>query len=259
MMRFKYTQFRFVLCVVLLLLVSTSGLAESGQTTRVLFIGNSYTYYNSMPHMFQAMAENLFPDQTVEVDFICGGGATLEKHWDVGWAQKEILTGTWDFVVLQEQSMLGSNNLSDKKSWKTFYTYARKFDEIIKENGGETVFFLTWSRQNSRDDQVYLNTAYITIAEKLNSKVAPVGLVWDRVRDEDRIELYNKDGSHPSVSGSFLTAITILSTVFGVQPQGTSGHLQGYEILRGGVLATEKSILSDLKPVQVQVIENAVK
>ncbi len=254
MLGFRKLILRSALSLIVLLLVS----GRSSGDTNVLFVGNSYTYYNSMPQIFKAMAENLYPEQSFEVKFIGGGGATLKKHWEVGQALAEIQTGKWDFVVLQEQSSLGSKNLKNSKSWGPFYNYSRKFAEVIKKHGGTTVFFMTWSRRDSRPQQRYLTTAYQTIARELESPLAPVGLVWDSIREHEGIDLFLKDGSHPSVEGSFLAALTLYGTIFDTIPSNTSGKLEGYEILRGGALAPEKSLLSDLPAVDVLLMEKAV-
>ena len=244
----------FFMSLVILLLISGGSFAD----TSVLFIGNSYTYYNSMPQMFKAMAEHQHPEQSIEVEFVGGGGATLKKHWEVGQALAEIQTGDWDYVVLQEQSSLGTNKLSDPRKWKQFFHYSRLFDEEIKKSGATTVFFMTWARRDSREQQKHLTTAYETIAGQLGSRVAPVGLAWDRIRDQEGINLYNKDGSHPSPMGSCLAALTLWGTIFNTAPQHMNGKLVGYEILRGGVLAEEKSILADFPAAVIEVLEDAV-
>ena len=254
-MRSNSLALRLVLSLLVVLLGSGSSF---GQTHRILFVGNSYTFYNSMPRIFQAMAESRFPDQQFETKFVGGGGATLEKHWEVGQALREIQTGQWDYVVLQEQSTLGSKNLSDKNSWKQFNKYSRMFAEEVKKSGAETIFFMTWSRRDSRDQQEYLTTAYTNIANELNCKLAQVGTVWDSLRETETIDLYNEDGSHPSVEGSYLVALTLLSTIFEIQPQDTPGSLSGYKILRGGAIAKVESNLCDFPIATVQAIEKAV-
>lgn len=247
--------------VFLILLVSLSGInaAETGKPVyHVLFIGNSYTYYHSMPQMFKAISEHAFSKNRVETKFVGGGGATLKKHWEVGQALVEIKTGHWDYVVLQEQSMLGSQDLTDPDSPKQFFKYARLFDLQIKKSGAKTVFFMTWSRRLLKNQQKYLTDAYLTIAKELGSKVAPVGMVWERIRENPKIELYMDDGSHPSIAGSFLAALTLSAVIFHAVPEKVPGDLYGYEILRGGTLAAHKSRLCHLPYEAVQTIRDTV-
>ncbi len=251
-----------VWCLLAFLLLSMGGsgsVTAQEQVHRVLFVGNSYTYYNSMPQLFAAISEHRMPGHRVETKFLGGGGATLEKHWDVGMVLDALKTSTWDYVVLQGQSKFGADDLRDSQSPDTFFKYAEMFEKEKSESGAETVFFMTWSRKDQRDQQKYLSTAYTTIANKLTSKLAPVGSVWDELRDASALELYTEDGSHPAVSGSYLAAMTLSSTIFGVNSDEVPGKLFGFEILRGGALAKEKSQLSDLSREQVLLIQDGIE
>lgn len=224
----------------------------------VLFIGNSYTYFNSLPQMFKALAENQSPDYPVKVKFIGGGGATLKEHWEVGEAIREIKTGYWNYIILQGQSMLGSNDLTDPDAPREFSNYARKFDERIKESGAEAVYFMTWSRKHLPQQQEYLVKAYNTIGKELESIVAPVGLIWKRFHEISAIELYMHDGSHPTIVGSYLSALTLFSCIYNFIPENLPLRLYGHEILRGGRLSREKTCLCDLSKESIRLQRQAV-
>ena len=127
----------------------------------------------------------------------------MEKHWEVGLVVEELKSSTWDYVVLQGQSMLGSDDLTDPDSPNQFYKYAELLDKEIRASGAKTVFYMTWSRKHLPEQQKYLTKAYTHMAEKQGGVLAPVGLVWDIVRDDSSIELYQEDGS---VAGSYLAA-----------------------------------------------------
>jgi hypothetical protein len=231
----------------------------TGQRHNVLFVGNSYTYYNSLPQLVKAVAEAQRPGLAVEVKFIGGGGAALETHWEVGEALEEIRSGKWDTVILQEQSMLGANDPKDPYKPDLFWEYARKFDEEIRQAGADPVYYMTWSRRDKRPDQHFLTDAYLSIANELGSRVAPVGLAWDAVRDSLEMELYVPDGSHPTVLGSYLAALTIARTIFETDFTGVSGNLRGREILRGGALSPGKRQLSDLSDGEVAFLKRGVE
>ena len=245
-----------LLLVFLLGLCHTQNTYAQQQVHRVLFVGNSYTYYHSMPQLFAAMAEHTLPEgHKVETKFLGGGGATLEKHWEV----EALESGNWDYVVLQEQSRLGARTLSDPDSPALFYRYARMFDKMIKASGAKTVLYLTWSRKQLKEEQVYLTNAYTRMATELDAILAPVGLVWDRLRDNAALELYDDDGSHPSWTGSYVAASTLAATLFGHAEKPLPGALFGYEILRGGRLADKRTQLSNLPASQVQLIQRQVE
>lgn len=75
---------------------------------RVLFIGNSYTFYWNLPQTVSAMA------RSQDIEIACrqstGSGATLQEHWN---SEKDLKTldilreGDFDAVVLQEHSTYG--------------------------------------------------------------------------------------------------------------------------------------------------------
>ncbi|MGD8747559.1 MAG: hypothetical protein PVI44_03765 [Balneolaceae bacterium] len=236
--------------------------AKATDSLRVLFVGNSYTYYNSMPQLFKAMVESRFPDLRIKTKFVGGGGATLKQHWETGIVSEELETSKWDYVVLQGQSTLGTGFREDGKwyfgSPDQFFFYTRKLDQLIKANGAKTILYMTWAKKAYPNQQKYLTYAYMHIAKELGSRVAPVGIVWDNLRTSKSFELYRKDGSHPTIHGSFLAGATLFSVIFNTVPTRLPGRLEGYKILRGGRLASEKSLLCNLSERDVKTIENAV-
>ena len=256
-MRFSICK-RFVVFALLMVLCSSYKAAAQDQVHRVLFVGNSYTYFHSMPELFAAIVEHQMPGHLVETKFLGGGGATMQKHWEVGFVVEALKNEKWDYVVLQGQSMLGSDDLTHPDSPKQFYKYAKMIDEAIEANGAETVFFMTWSRKALKEQQVYLTNAYTTVSNELDATLAPVGTVWHTLRDHPELELYEEDGSHPSISGSYVAAMTLAATLFGILEEPAPGALYGQEILRGGALAEEKSQLSNLPAETVEIIQNAV-
>ncbi len=52
---------------------------DAGPPLRVLFAGNSYTYYNDMPAVVAELGAAT--GAPIEVDAVTMGGATLRDHW----------------------------------------------------------------------------------------------------------------------------------------------------------------------------------
>jgi hypothetical protein len=71
-------------------------------TLRVLFIGNSHTYYNDLPQLFYNLS--LSGNHPVIKDMSAIGGYTLEQHSTNPTTLSKIAHGGWNYVVLQEQS-----------------------------------------------------------------------------------------------------------------------------------------------------------
>ena len=134
---------------------------------RVLFIGNSYTSHNDMPLMLQKLAEAAHEQERVHFKRFTVGGCTLEKHWLRTGARLEVRKSTWDYVVLQEQSMRPIERR------ELMHKYARLFGAEIMMAEAKTVFFLTWPRQHRPHDQEALTDACVSIAKELKAQVAP--------------------------------------------------------------------------------------
>jgi hypothetical protein len=207
-----------VLSLLLVVALSTAVPVDGAPDTselRVLFIGNSYTYVNGLPELTKRLAASAPEPASMSVEMLAPGGATLERHWDDGAALDLIRRGGWTHVVLQEQSQ------RPFRDPELFFDYARRFAEAIREAGATPVLYLTWARQQRPETQEALTDAFVTLAEKIDVVVAPVGVAWkiagDRKADS---KLYYKDGSHPSPTGTYLAACVFYATLTDRSPVG---------------------------------------
>ncbi len=200
---------RILLLVSLLLLP-----ACKPASTKILFIGNSFTYYNGgLNNQLEQM------DDSTSAAAVVFGGYTLADHWEAGQAWDSIRKGGWDYVVLQEQSqrpVLDPNG---------FLNSVRDFDVMIHAAGAETILLETWERPDSIQQGVTtenLSEAYRNTAELLDIKVAPAGQAFALARRErPDLVLYTDDG-HPTVYGTYLTACVIYGTIFEKSPVGVT-------------------------------------
>ncbi len=267
-MKTKLKRIAFAVVVVAILaaavFVIIPKIHHGGRTTRVLFIGNSYTYFNNLPEIFARLARAGGRGK-VETRMDAPGGWRLKDHWEKGEARKALRDGRWDFVVLQDQSTLGVNDYFEGKprvtSDEVFKPYAEKWVAAIREAGATPVFYLTWARKATPEDQAALNYAYMTAAREGKAVVAPVGIAWGLVRErEPAIELFYRDGSHPSAAGSYLAACTLYAALFKRDPMGLPGRVEG----RAVNLDSEKVepgktvVLVDVPPGQARAIQSAV-
>lgn len=93
---------KIVLKFLLLLFVPFFTQARDTDSLRVLWVGNSYTYYNDMPSTVRQIAA------TQKVKLSCTrflkGGERLSGHLKNQKLLDAIAAGGWDYVILQEQS-----------------------------------------------------------------------------------------------------------------------------------------------------------
>jgi hypothetical protein len=190
--------------------------AASKKPLRVLFIGNSYTFFNGgMGTLVQSLAAAVKGGRPLEYVEVTKGGQTLEGHWADGKALAQIRKGGWDFVVLQEHSL---RPLQDREK---MYTYAKRFDDEIRKVGAKTVFYETWARKNRPEMQSGLDAAYTGIAKEVTALVAPAGLAWQAaLKVKPDLSLHIADLSHPTPAGSYLNACVFYETFFGRSPEG---------------------------------------
>lgn len=206
--------------------------ATSAQLTKsALFLGNSYTAYNNLPAMTSSLATSV--GDVLIYNSNTPGGYTFEGHSTNTTSINLMQQGTWDYVILQEQSQLPSFPESQVES--DCYPYAAILNDMIKSYNpcAETMFYMTWGRKTGdagncpnwppvctyegMDD--LLAQRYMQMAADNNAVVSPVGKVWRYLRDSGTtIELYNPDNSHPSVAGTYAAACCFYTAIFQKDP-----------------------------------------
>lgn len=221
--------------VVFSLLLAFSYLAD-GQTKSVLFIGNSYTAVNNLPNLVYNIA--LANGDTILYDSNTPGGSYFNGHKTNPTTLAKIGSTNWDVVVLQEQSQLPTLPI-EIAGVDYSPPSAADLCELIRENDTCTdiVFYMTWGRKTGDASycaevpavctyegmQLALRDAYLGFAEDNNAVVAPAGMAWKSVIDDDPlIELYSGDESHPNINGSYLTACVFYATLYQKSPIGNT-------------------------------------
>jgi hypothetical protein len=204
----EFKRYSIIVCLAL----SAIGTCYSQASIRILFIGNSYTFFNGG---LDSQLKGLAP--SAETACIAEGAYNLEKHWTDGNAIRIIRDGKWDYVILQEQSQIPVINQ------KKFCDYVRKFDEEIRQTGAKTILLMTWERPDSRKFGVTTDNvaaAYTAVGKELSIKVAPAGLAFARsIRFKPELTLYRQDG-HPTMEGTYLAACVLYQTIFKKSPVG---------------------------------------
>ncbi|MBI2685809.1 MAG: SGNH/GDSL hydrolase family protein [Acidobacteria bacterium] len=216
---------------------------------RILFLGNSYTYFNHLAGLVEGMAR-----RPVETQFVAVGGATLEALY-TGSNALEVLRGSqWDLVVLQEQSTLGLSTFNGDFVINVpsgFHTWARIWDREIRAAGAHTVFLNTWARKGRAEQQPHLDWAYAAIARELRAGLIPAGAAFQEVNG---IDLYQPDGHHPSAAGSYLAACAAVEILTGDGCAGASAEIRGLPMDNAsGTLGKGEWIVQLEPPVAAQL------
>jgi hypothetical protein len=162
---------------------------------RVLFVGNSLTYWNGMPSMVRKLAQ---ADPDAPTLFVAQYTA---PGWDLTRASKhdglrDLLDEVpWDTVVLQERSDV------DQPQYDPLH-------ERVAARGAGTVIFGLWGAATY--------DAAVDRAAYLPATVAPVGVAMEAARHDPDV---GDDGTgHPNRAGSFLIACVFYATLTGRDP-----------------------------------------
>lgn len=216
---------KIVLSILLL-----SNLISFAQTTKnVYFIGNSYTGTNNLPFLIQQVAASTQDVLTYQEH--TPGGSTLQQHATNPTVTNTINLGTWDYVVLQQQSQMPAFPNANA----TLTAATQLSVQIRNANPCATpLFYMTWGYKNGdavncangvtymctyqgMDDKIY--DRYMQMTEDNDAVVSPVGRVWKAIRElYPNYELYSADESHPSLLGSMVAAYTFYTVIYKKDP-----------------------------------------
>lgn len=218
---------RVLLCVALVI----STVQAQRKTLQVLFIGDSYIFVNSLPEVVSGIAAGLRDGPAIASTMAATGGRPLGYHLANGPAMSLVADKPWDWVVLQEHSLLGGFMIDGEPRMapvSLFHQSARDLVTHVREHKAMPLLMMTWARREYPAQEPILTNAYLDIGKELDVEVAAVGTAWEEVRAKARaIDLFAKDGGHPSPAGTYLAACVIYSSITGKSAKGAPAVIDG--------------------------------
>ena len=201
--------------------------ANSQETKRILFLGNSYTHTNDLPSMISNLAES--QGKSIYHESKTPGGTWFSGHFNDESTRNKIAQGNWDIIVLQGQSQEVA--FPDGQFDFQVYPYAKALDSLSKAHNPQVrvVFYMTWGyRYGDPMNCPYfepfctfegmgnrLKDNYLKMARDFSSEVSPVGAAWmESIATDSTIVLHSSDNSHPNVNGTYLAACCFYETIF---------------------------------------------
>jgi hypothetical protein len=200
------------------------------EPAQVLFVGNSYFYYNDSLHnhvnrLVQAQDKDLA--ERISYKSATIGGAPLSHH-DVT-AHLEPgrlgLDTPFDLVILQG----GSGEPLRESRRRAFAEIAGQHSAVIRATGAEVALYMTpaYSAVHARYDPAMIDkisSLYIDVANEIGALVIPVGLAFEEAyRRRPEMVLHKFfDGSHPELEGTYLAACVVFASLYGQSPVGNS-------------------------------------
>lgn len=190
---------------------------------RILFVGNSYTYFYDMPEaIFAPMAKEAGFD--CEVQAVTHGGYKLAWYADPeneeGQRLRRVVEGRhFDCIVLQDHSL---STILDPGE---FFGGIRRLKELLQPHTDRFVLYATWGRKpgcvtldelgmTNGEMTRHIAESYDEAAQRFGMGVAHVGRAFEAyLREHPDAELYFEDLHHSSHLGSTIAAKTILAEI----------------------------------------------
>jgi len=210
----------------------TPSVTPSEGDLRVLFIGSSYLAVNDLPGLFFGMAQaggkQVFAAQRVQsgyyLDYFAMDGATTRAIED----------REWDYVILSggcQTAAYPNTHHQIKEDWGHHdpFPALKSFRQKVSASNPDAVlvYIMPWAFEDGMtwvpgqtDDyfamQESIRTNALAWADSLDLVVAPVGMAWKAIMEQEVPEHYLHEGdwNHPNPRGSFLSAATLYATVF---------------------------------------------
>ena len=235
---------------------STTVPTWSASVSDVLLFGNSYSSANGLSSMLEELLRSAHSPSNTS-DFT-GGGMTIADHWDdvntsASAQNLSLASGIWDTVVVQDQSQI-PGFLRTNADWIASKNGSVDLANRIDTDGGAMMLLMTWGRRSGdalnptlypnytvmqdRLEEGYLDYRdNISLSTSAEIYIAPVGLAFKHIHDSivssggnpqsptsTFYGLYTSDGSHPSTSGSYLTACVLFAALTGDSPVGLTDN-----------------------------------
>jgi hypothetical protein len=182
---------------------------EPSSSHRVLFIGNSLTYFNDLPGTVAQLASSV--NETVEVASVARPNFALIDHVNGKSNAVEVIqTGDWDYVVLQQ----GPSSLDLSRD--TLILATRLLDPYIRAAGGRSALLMVWPESTRFEFFDAVRVSYQLAAQEVDGLFLPAGEAWLGAWAIDtQLPLYGPDGYHPSELGTYLAALVVYEGITG--------------------------------------------
>jgi hypothetical protein len=194
---------------------------EPENALRVLFIGNSLTYFNNLPGVLAALADSAGVERPLFVGQVAAPDFSLEDHWNDGTARAALDARAWDVVILQQGPSSLPQNALHLASW------SRRWADEIRRVGARPALYMVWPQRSRFDDFAAASASYSNAAREAEGILMPVGEAWrEAFRQDPNSPLYHADGLHPSPYGTYLAAVVMLAVLYDVEEVGLTPSLR---------------------------------
>lgn len=173
-------------------------------TLRVLFIGNSFSFFYNLPQVVNAMSA--FSEKVhIETRTSLVGGSKLSDHLNEkkGTQTIEILNNqSFDYVVINHHSLATIDDADN------FMELSEQMVNLVKSKNAIPVFMMTWAYHSNPLLIETIEASYIEMGKKLGVDIVPCGSLFAKVRKwRPDLNMFDDDDKHPSKHGTYLNGL----------------------------------------------------
>jgi hypothetical protein len=196
---------RNILIVLFICINGQSSFAQvEKDSLRVLFVGNSFTYFYNLPQVVNAMSSHS-KKVHIETRTSLVGGSTISQHLnqEKGTQTMDILNNkTFDYVVINHHSLAPIDDVD------SFFEDSKKMVELIRSKNAIPVFMMTWAYHSNPLMIKTIAAAYDDMGKRLGVDVVPCGNLFAEVRKwRPDLNMFDDDDKHPSKHGTYLNGL----------------------------------------------------
>lgn len=195
---------------------------------KILFVGNSYFYYNDSIHNHlrrMVDAGGIATEKELQYKIVTIGGAPLAHHDVASYLApgKLGMKAPYDVVILQGNSGAA---LTEARA-KSFRDKVVEFNGEIAKTSAKTALYMTHAyvkpnKDASPEMMRKVEAMYVAAGNEISALVIPVGLAFEEAyRQKPDLQLHKTyDGSHPDLIGTYLAACVVYASLYGKSPVG---------------------------------------
>ena len=208
------------------------------QTRTILYVGNSFYYYNDSMHTKvlgltnAADPQNRSQYRSTSIT-ISGSGFNwhdMDSYFRPGAVASYSFVGDneirfnkfekpFDVVLMNDCSQCPVH----PQLKAMFHEYAEKHSRTVRKHGAKPILFMTWAYADKPEMTQQLAEEYTIAGNKNDALVIPAGLAFAKaISKKSDIALYAPDKRHPSMRGTYLSACTIYAALYNKSPVGLS-------------------------------------
>ena len=213
----------------------------------VLWIGNSFFYYNNSMHgHYNELANAADPGGKYRGTSVTISGSGLDWHDVASYLQPDgigkysFVPGNkivfnppgrqFDTVIMMDCSQCPVH----PQLAAAFHATVKKDAAIVVKYGARPVLFMSWAYKDAPEMTAQLAEQYTIAGNANDALVIPAGLAYAKaIARRPELELYQPDKRHPTLAGTYLAACTTYAAIRKKSPVGIK-----YDAGLGAELAT---------------------